>query len=212
MGGLLTKSLGVALEKSIHTHLPADNLSPHTHEFLAGDTPVIAEDGSILPPIAFSRNRFSILERLANESPQIFDDEPSLILASHLLKKGIEFDDENGCWKLPLQAEYDEKKRARYPQVSIPALSLRNKLAHRVTIEVFRGISIPKGAHVDHICRSHACCNPYHLEVVSSSENSRRGRDSRLALSGLMSFFSSQINPGATYAEIEKIQKGMYEN
>ena len=81
-----------------------------------------------------------------------------------------------------------------------------------MTIEIFRNVSIPEGAHVDHVCRAHACCNPYHLEIVSSSENSRRGRTSRLALSGLMNFFSFQIKPGATSAVIEKIHQSIYES
>lgn len=158
----------------------------------------------------FSWERFSTLKRLADEAPQIFDDESSLILASHLFKKHIEFDEKMGCWKLPLKAEYDEKKRARYPQLSIPALGLRNKLAHRVAIEIFCNIDIPEGSHVDHICRSHACCNPYHLEVVSSSENTRRGIESRLAISGLMNFFSSRIRPGMRYAEISQALEDTY--
>ena len=49
-----------------------------------------------------------------------------------------------------------------------------NKLAHRVSYEIFKGI-IPDGLQIDHICRNRKCVNPDHLEVVTASENIKRG-------------------------------------
>ncbi len=47
-------------------------------------------------------------------------------------------------------------------------------LAHRFAYETFKG-SIPKGLEIDHLCRNRKCVNPNHLEVVTRSENHRRG-------------------------------------
>lgn len=46
--------------------------------------------------------------------------------------------------------------------------------AHRA-VYLFAHGSIPKGMHIDHICRVHACCNIEHLEAVTQAENIRRG-------------------------------------
>lgn len=47
--------------------------------------------------------------------------------------------------------------------------------AHRVAYTLHRG-DIPAGMTLDHLCRNKWCVNPSHLEVVSFSENSRRGQ------------------------------------
>ena len=50
----------------------------------------------------------------------------------------------------------------------------RNKSAHRVMYEAFRG-PVPAGLELDHLCRVTACCNPFHLEAVSHTVNVQRG-------------------------------------
>src|ERR1019366_9702648 len=46
--------------------------------------------------------------------------------------------------------------------------------ATRYSYERFVG-PIPKGLHLDHLCRNRGCVNPEHLEPVTCQENIRRG-------------------------------------
>jgi hypothetical protein len=50
----------------------------------------------------------------------------------------------------------------------------RCSYSHRVVYEILVG-PIPKGLHIDHLCRTPSCCNPDHLEPVTHLENVRRG-------------------------------------
>lgn len=47
-------------------------------------------------------------------------------------------------------------------------------VAHRVVYETLVG-QIPKGLHLDHLCRNKLCVNPQHLEPVSPKVNILRG-------------------------------------
>ena len=47
------------------------------------------------------------------------------------------------------------------------------KYAHRFAYELVIG-PIPAGLMLDHLCRTHACCNPSHLEPVTHRENMAR--------------------------------------
>ena len=47
--------------------------------------------------------------------------------------------------------------------------------AHRYSYEEIKG-KIPYGMDLDHKCRVRHCVNPEHLEVVTRSENLKRGR------------------------------------
>lgn len=47
-------------------------------------------------------------------------------------------------------------------------------MAHRLMYEDRKG-KIPDGLVLDHLCRNHACVNPWHLEPVTHKINSERG-------------------------------------
>ena len=48
-------------------------------------------------------------------------------------------------------------------------------LAHRWAYETLTQQAIPKGMHIDHLCRNRACVNPDHMEVVPGAVNVMRG-------------------------------------
>lgn len=50
----------------------------------------------------------------------------------------------------------------------------KNWKAHRWLYEHFVK-AVPPGLELDHLCRSRACVNPAHLELVTALENNRRG-------------------------------------
>jgi hypothetical protein len=74
--------------------------------------------------------------------------------------------DENGCW---VWQGSTSGKGYGYLRVNG-----RSNYAHRVSYEAFVG-PIPEGEVIDHLCRNARCCNPSHLEPVSTSVNVQRG-------------------------------------
>lgn len=64
---------------------------------------------------------------------------------------------------------------------------------HRLVKELQTGETIPRGMHVDHLCRERGCINPLHLEVVTCAENQRRG------LQGIMRKHKTHCNHGHEY-------------
>ena len=74
--------------------------------------------------------------------------------------------DGNGCWIW--QGAINAGGYGRVPV-------RKGNTAHRLSYRTFVG-PIPEGLQLDHLCRVRACCNPEHLEPVTSRENTFRGQ------------------------------------
>jgi len=136
----------------------------------SGDSVIQMEWGSVLPSPEVSQQ---LLDKLIHLSPAI-----------GRLSLRMTVDDTQGCWAMPLNAEYDDKKRARYPTIYDPATKKQGVLAHRYVWRNLIDPDITRHDHLDHLCRVHACCNLSHLELVTVGQNTQRGNLARHILSG----------------------------
>lgn len=73
--------------------------------------------------------------------------------------------DPYGCW-----VWVGSRLRGKYGRFRIQG---KTKFAHRVSYELFVG-QIPAELELDHVCNTHACVNPAHLQPVTRAENMRR--------------------------------------
>lgn len=74
--------------------------------------------------------------------------------------------DDNDCWKLRGSLSGGGYGHFWNGERRMPA--------HRFIYEHLYG-SVPEGFELDHLCRNRWCVNPAHLQVVTHSENVRRG-------------------------------------
>ena len=70
-----------------------------------------------------------------------------------------------GCWEF--RSPIDQQGYGQY--------KANGKMyrAHRFAYTMAVG-PIPDGLSIDHLCRNRRCCNPAHLEPVTTAENNRR--------------------------------------
>lgn len=87
--------------------------------------------------------------------------------------------DENGCWLWTGPVTRDG-----YGMIGVEGN--RSRGIHRVAYEHFVG-PIPIGLQIDHLCRVRHCCCPWHLEAVTSGENTRRGDTGKHLVSAQLS-------------------------
>lgn len=88
------------------------------------------------------------------------------------LARRLETDAATGCinWTGPVT-------RQGYGRIGLGGRDGGHTQAHRLAYETAKG-PIPEGLVIDHLCRNRRCCNPDHLEAVTSRENTRRGSSS----------------------------------
>lgn len=84
---------------------------------------------------------------------------------------------EFGCWEWKLYKAKAGHNRGGYYGRTCRAGEQRPIGAHQLAYEVLVG-AIPAGHEIDHTCRNTLCCNPEHLEAVTSSVNNQRKWDS----------------------------------
>ena len=89
-----------------------------------------------------------------------------LVPTKDRLLDAVSFEPNTGCW---LWVKY--RNPEGYGRIG---MGRRLEHAHRVSYMVFRG-PIPAGLQLDHLCRTPACINPFHLEAVTPKVNSQRG-------------------------------------
>lgn len=83
-------------------------------------------------------------------------------------------DEDTDCWVWQggtCGKQEETKGRGRgYGRISIDGTTMQ---VHRVVYTHFHGIIAHKRA-IDHLCKNRLCCNPKHLEAVTTKENNRR--------------------------------------
>ncbi len=84
-----------------------------------------------------------------------------------------DIDEVTGCWNWS-----GARHPSGYGRLKVGGKQL---YAHRYMYEKVRG-RIPDGRVIDHLCRNRSCVNPDHLEVVTQTENMRRGLVAKLTL------------------------------
>jgi hypothetical protein len=84
--------------------------------------------------------------------------------------------DANGCWVW--QGPKDQKGYGRTFVGSRTDGTRKSEKTHRMAYIFWVG-PIPEGLTVDHLCENKPCCNPDHLELVTSAENTRRASERR---------------------------------
>lgn len=84
------------------------------------------------------------------------------------IKKYLDRSDPFGCW--PWRGRLNKG----YGSTFFTVFGKRTTTsAHRAVWQATHGLIIER-LEVDHLCRNRACCNPYHLELVTREENRRR--------------------------------------
>jgi len=81
----------------------------------------------------------------------------------------VEMIPEAGCWIW--LGSYSGSGYGAFSLTIGPYKSLTE--AHRASYWMFKG-PIPKGMHIDHLCKVKQCVNPYHLDCVTPRENIMR--------------------------------------
>lgn len=93
------------------------------------------------------------------------------------------------CWMWQAYIAPDGYGRFTFPFIKSP------QLAHRVAFFFTYGFVPSAPLELDHLCRTHACVNPDHLEPVTHQENNRRGVYSALVIENAAKTHCPQGHP-----------------
>lgn len=162
--------IAVTAHQLSDNHIAGDDVHVVMHEQLlqaSGESVIRTEWGASLPTAEVS---LRLLEELAYLTPSLGK------LGLELTKLTV--DDYHGCWAKP----YDPMK-VDYPRTYDPRRK-QPVVTHRYVWRELVNPAIATQMYLDHLCREHACCNPSHLEPVSSSSNTKRGNSARHVLGG----------------------------
>lgn len=80
------------------------------------------------------------------------------------------------CWSWtgPTHDGYGRLARSAWASQHLPTVNSRRVFAYAAMHELLIG-PVPVGYQPDHLCRRRSCVNPWHLELVTGTENSLRG-------------------------------------
>jgi len=98
--------------------------------------------------------------------------QPKRYINSHVLRQfdkpiKYEVDPITGCWNWLLYTRPDGYGQLKYQNIT--------QLAHRWMYQAYNGVIRTEEQQLDHLCRNRHCVNPAHLEIVTQTENIRRG-------------------------------------
>jgi hypothetical protein len=93
----------------------------------------------------------------------------SIVATLHRYSRFVQFSQYDECW---YWTGCVTKAGTGYGLVQPRGEKLQG--AHRWFFRMSKG-EIPKGMHLDHLCRHSTCVNPEHLEIVTPRENTMRG-------------------------------------
>src|SRR5579862_2596977 len=105
-------------------------------------------------------------------------------------------DPETGCWNWN-----GTLNRKGYGQIA-SAIGNSGNLAHRASYVRAKGL-IPAGMTTDHLCRNRRCVNPEHLELVTNTENIRRGSGTKLDVNQVHAI-RKRLKAGETQVSLAK--------
>jgi hypothetical protein len=91
----------------------------------------------------------------------------------------VEMITESGCW-IWMGDIFTQTGYALYSPSEEERKIRRYWTGHVRAYELFRG-PVPKGLHLDHLCRVRCCVNPWHLEAVTQKVNNERAAKARIA-------------------------------
>lgn len=64
------------------------------------------------------------------------------------------------------------------------------EMFHRYIYRIHNNLEkIPKGHEIDHICKCRACCNPKHLQLLTTSEHRSKDNSERILTKNLHTLY-----------------------